>query len=143
MASRRITVVVNSYQEFINKVMKKLTLDIVANLVSTPEPKTGTGTPVDTGWARANWVPQVGTPRESVVGSRPTDKDAEEFSTAVQDTEVAKIAIGYRAEMGPIYISNNVPYIVALNDGHSKQAPAGFVQNAIRKAVLVDLRGTR
>lgn len=32
---------------------------------------------------------------------------------------------------GPIYLTNNVPYIVPLNDGHSKQAPAGFVQRAI------------
>jgi formaldehyde-activating enzyme involved in methanogenesis len=32
-------------------------------------------------------------------------------------------------------VSNNVPYINRLNEGHSAQAPAGFVQQAVAKAV--------
>ena len=41
--------------------------------------------------------------------------------------------------MGPIYITNNVPYINSLNGGHSQHAPAGFVERAIVKAVTTDL----
>ncbi len=32
-----------------------------------------------------------------------------------------------------IFISNNLPYASKLNDGHSGQAPANFVQRAIKK----------
>jgi hypothetical protein len=31
----------------------------------------------------------------------------------------------------PIYITNNAPYIRALNDGSSMQEPAGFVERAV------------
>lgn len=31
-----------------------------------------------------------------------------------------------------IYISNSLPYISALNHGHSGQAPAGFVELAVQ-----------
>ena len=48
--------------------------------------------------------------------------------------------IGYRLNKGKAFISNNVPYIRRLNDGHSKQAPVGFIQRAVRKAVTVDFR---
>ena len=42
-----------------------------------------------------------------------------------------------------MFVSNNVKYITRLNDGYSRQAPAGFVQSAIRKAVTQDIRSFR
>jgi hypothetical protein len=42
--------------------------------------------------------------------------------------------------MGEVHVSNAVPYVQSLNDGHSQQAPAGFVQAAIAKAVELDLK---
>lgn len=39
-----------------------------------------------------------------------------------------------------IHITNNLPYIGALNDGHSKQAPAGFVRTAVMEG-LAAMRG--
>lgn len=135
MASRRIKIVVNSLERFLDRIMRKLTLDIVANLVSAPDQ--GYGTPVDTGWARANWVPQIGSPRTETVGTR-EQAEAGNVSQSNQQIGLATIAASYR--FGPrIYISNNVPYIVRLNEGSSKQAPRGFVQNAIAKAVTQDL----
>jgi hypothetical protein len=136
MASRNIRIVVKSLEDFIDKVMRKLTLDIVANLVSAPD--TGYGTPVDTGWARANWVPNIGSPQTTTEGTREA-AEAGSVSTAGQQAGVAKVATSYKRSQGPIFISNNVPYIVHLNEGSSKQAPKGFVQNAIVKAVTVDL----
>ena len=38
-----------------------------------------------------------------------------------------------RVLLRQILISNNLPYINALNDGSSKQAPAGFVDSALSK----------
>lgn len=136
MVTNRIRVVVKSLEGFIDKVMKKLTLDIVANLVTAPD--TGYGTPVDTGWARANWVPQIGAPKTTTEGTREA-AEAGNVSIAGQQAGVAKVVTGYRRDQGPIYISNNVPYILRLNEGYSKQAPKGFIQNAIAKAVQVDL----
>lgn len=136
MVNQRIRVVVKSLEGFIDAVMKKLTLDIVANLRTAPT--TGYGTPVDTGWARANWIPQIGTPRTATEGTREA-AEAGNVSSAGQEAGIASVVTGYKRERGPIYISNNVPYILNLNEGSSKQAPKGFVQNAIAKAIAVDL----
>ncbi len=77
-------------------------------------------TPVDTGHARANWVPSVGTPHSG------TD------SGSAHATGVAAV-VGY--ELGPpLFESNNVDYISRLNYGHSKQAPALFVESAVERA---------
>jgi hypothetical protein len=46
-----IRIVVKAAEGFAEKVVRKLALDIVANLVAAPSEG---GTPVDTGWARAN-----------------------------------------------------------------------------------------
>lgn len=136
MASKRITVVVKSLEGFIDNVIKKLTLDIVANLVSAPD--TGYGTPVDTGWARANWVPNIGRPKTTTEGTREA-AEVGNVSTVGQQAGIASVVTGYRRDRGPVFISNNVPYILLLNEGSSKQAPKGFVQNAIAKAVTQDL----
>jgi hypothetical protein len=132
MAASNIRIVLDALETTIEAVMKKVALDIVANLVSSPG--NGYGTPVDTGWARANWVPAIGSPYEGTAGSKKA------LNLGVQQQAIATVATSYRLSQGPIYISNNVPYIVLLNEGSSKQAPAGFVQNAISKAVNVDSR---
>ncbi len=126
-----LRVVVSALDKFIDDIIKKIVLDIVANVRSAPD--TGYGTPVDTGWARANWVPRIGSPALQVTGTR------EAVSGSAQETGIANIAISYRASQGPVFITNNVPYIVLLNEGSSGQAPRGFVQNAIAKAIKQDL----
>lgn len=72
-------------------------------------------TPVDTGRARANWFLSEGTPRIETTSST----SAQSFSAS---------ALTGR---NPIYITNSLPYIVPLEYGHSKQAPAGMVRTAI------------
>lgn len=132
----QIRIVVRSLEGFIDQVIKKLTLDVTANLVSAPD--TGYGTPVDTGWARANWVPSIGTPQTTTEGTREA-AEAGSVSTAGQQAGIAKVVTSYKHQQGAVYISNNVPYILRLNEGSSQQAPKGFVQNAIAKAIQVDL----
>lgn len=134
MASRQVRIVVASLTGFVEKLIKKLVLDIVANLQAAP---TEGGTPVDTGWARANWIPQIGSPRERVAGSRDQAEAGNLPGDAAQG--VAQVATGYTLAKGPVFITNNVPYILALDAGSSKQAPKGFVRRAIVKAVRVDL----
>jgi hypothetical protein len=139
MASRRLRVVVNSLEDFLDQLIKKIVLDIVANLRRAPSEG---GTPVDTGWARANWLPSIGAPLGpgDTSGIRPETPNS--ASTTDQDSGLAKVATTYQTEKGPVHITNNVPYIVFLNEGSSKQAPSGFVQRAIRKAIIEDLPGS-
>ena len=130
MASRRLRVVVDALDRFLERIVKKLVLDIVANLVKSPGEG---GTPRDTGWAAANWVPNIGSPTTGTTGSQ------QRVSNSAQTEGVAAVATGYKLIKGPVHITNNVPYIVRLNEGSSQQAPAGFVQAAIATAVRVDL----
>lgn len=82
-------------------------------------------TPVDTGFARGNWRPTLNSPAEvPVTFNDPTG----EGTTA----RIAVVARRYRVG-DTIFIRNNAPYIVRLNEGSSPQAPAGFVQDAIRE----------
>lgn len=98
-----------------------LMLNITSELIHT--------TPIDTGWARSNWVPSIGEPFLGDVGKKgPNDAGPQ------SDGESA--LAGYtNFAMGDIFITNNVPYIQVLNAGHSKQAPAGFVEAAVERGL--------
>jgi len=133
MASRSVRVVVSDFEAFATKFVKRLALNINAELIKA--------TPVDTGWARANWVPNIGSPFERTAGTR---EDAEQgrLDLASREKGLASIVTTYR--LGPeIHQTNNVPYIELLNAGSSKQAPAGFVQSSILRAVQQTVTNTR
>lgn len=115
--------VITELKEFVGVRIRKLALDCTANFIET--------TPVDTGWARSNWVPSIGSPHETPVGNPGG------INIGAQQAGMAEIG-SYQVPMGAVFISNNVPYIQVLNNGHSKQSPAGFVQMGIDKAVTVD-----
>lgn len=85
-------------------------------------------TPVDTGRARGNWQVEVGQAPSGELAT--TDKGGGSTIAA------GKAAIeSYKGEAGGIYITNNLPYIERLNEGWSKQAPAGFVETAVNVGV--------
>lgn len=134
MVARNIRIVVSAVDRFVETLIKKLVLDIVANL---QRPGSEGGTPVDTGWARANWIPQIGSPHEGTAGTR-ASAEAGSLSSAAQ-SGVASVAATYKLRRGRVYITNNVPYILKLDAGSSNQAPKGFVIRSIRKAVKKDL----
>lgn len=100
----------------VERVCKSLVLAIDRNLRKA--------TPVDTGHARRNWVPSVGQRSSDV-----SDSDAA-HAKGVADV------LRYQLTQGLLWLSNNTPYIVALNYGHSKQAPAAFVEFAVDQALL-------
>jgi hypothetical protein len=80
------------------------------------------------GRARANW--QVG------IGEAPAGVKDDVDATGGGTISAGRGIIG-TANKGPveIHITNNLPYIVPLNEGHSKQAPAGFVELAVTAAI--------
>jgi hypothetical protein len=90
---------------------KKLVLEALRRIVMK--------TPVDTGRARGNWQVTIAEPAEAQIDVK--DKDG----TAVIAAGMAAIA-----DLPPnmvVWISNNLDYIEALEDGHSGQAPQGMV----------------
>lgn len=85
----------------------------------------GTGTPVDTGHARASWIPAVGAPNLA----EPIGTDG---SLAARG---AAQVMAYKLAQGTLYLSNVAPYIRRLNDGWSDQAPTMFVELAVARAM--------
>jgi hypothetical protein len=89
-----------------------------------------TRTPVDTGHARRNWQANYGAPN----GNELPGVDRAGSNTVTNG--VTKIKVGRtKNAFIPLVIENNVPYIGRLNDGWSRQAPAQFVELAIRRAL--------
>lgn len=112
--------VIAALDKFVENTAVQLTTEITAELIKT--------TPVDTGWARSNWVPNIDAPFPNTAGVK-TDIDP-----GPQQDGLARVVSSYQFPRS-IFITNNVPYITELNEGWSAQAPAGFVQNAIAKAI--------
>ena len=127
----RVKIVVQDLTAFTEKVVRRLSIEAHANLVAAPLEG---GTPIDTGWASANWVPSIGRSFEGTAGTAEQAR-ARRVSTGQAEQGLAAVITRYRLRQGPVFISNNVPYIGVLNDGSSAQAPAGFVQKAIAEAV--------
>ena len=90
------------------------------------------GTPVDTGYARASWVPRVGFPLETSVGIPGAEGVAS--ARAAQQAGLNQVA-GYRLVQGRVYITNNTEYINLLDLGRSQQTPAGFVERCIAMGI--------
>lgn len=71
-------------------------------------------TPVDTGRARANWNAAIDNPDMSTTdGTSPPQPSPTVYMAGLGDT---------------LYLTNNLPYISALEYGYSKQAPQGMVR---------------
>lgn len=103
----------------INQDIRALAFKILRNVT--------VATPVDTGRARGNW--QVGIDRAKLDILTVNDKSG-------------SIAIGKGAnelrgvkDFDSIWITNNLPYIGRLNEGHSQQAPKKFVEAGIVRAL--------
>lgn len=135
--ARRIRLRGRQVEEGVNRIVRKIALVADRELVME--------TPVDTGRARSNWQVSLGSPitsqREPFSPGEGLGKG--EGANAAGALAQGQDKIGKRKTEQDIYIQNNVDYIGALNnDGTSAQAPAGFVQAAITRAVAA-ARGER
>lgn len=97
--------------EMVKPVVQKLAMHALRGVVMK--------SPVDTGRFRGNWNVAVNRIDYSVTAE--TDKSG--GSVIAKGAAIIASAEPDQA----ICISNNVPYAVALEFGHSKQAPAGIV----------------
>ena len=97
-------------------------------------------TPVDTGRARSNWAINVGAPaptpstaiseEEADSLRRTGERQSSNSVTSRTIKEAEAEAAGIDGTV-VVHITNNLPYISRLNEGHSRQAPAGFVETTL------------
>lgn len=138
----QLRVVANNVTVNAAQLVRKVALAIDQSLVLA--------TPVDTGRARSNWQVAVGaapqgevTTFTSPVVNKRTKAGEATLSAGVAANGAAATEFALTAALeatknfqgGVIYITNNLPYIIPLNDGHSTQAPKGFVQTAILNGI--------
>lgn len=107
-------------------VIQKVELDLLVRVVRM--------TPVDSGRARGNWMVEHGSPPK---GEHYPETGDEKKSQAERKSQRFAIDAG-TAKIeetepgGYLYIVNNVPYIIELEDGRSTQAPAGMLRVTLR-----------
>lgn len=115
-------------EENLEKTVRATALAVMTNIVvntpvgnpdlwKSPPPKGYAG-----GRARNNWNADINTVDASITDQvNPNATGTEKITAAL---------VSYKLS-DTINISNNLPYIRRLNEGHSKQAPANFVEKAV------------
>ena len=93
-------------------------------------------TPVDTGRARWGWFVTVGSPSTEIPPEAPKGWNGESSGGTAYfaPPDVASRTNITVSADSTSYITNNVPYIVKLNNGSSKQAPARFAERSAASA---------
>jgi hypothetical protein len=106
------------------KIVRKIAFDMHRKIVER--------TPVDTGRAKANNQISVG----SVPSSTTESKDTTPLGQAGAGTLSAANISADKFKLGDtIFLYNNVEYILSLEYGHSKQAPAGMFRITFEEVV--------
>lgn len=90
-------------------------------------------TPVDTGWARANWSISVGGYKTGAFGDKPK-KGTKNFPLSGSDAASIASMETYTVESGTVWVTNNVNYIQIINARGGKIAPAMFVETSMDRA---------
>lgn len=121
----QIRVILNQLGKFTDEQKRRLSLNVLDEVVRA--------TPVRSGWAQANWFVSIG-PRIGVpVGAK--GAAGVPAAEAFQRLSINNLFLT-NIRRRRLNLENNVPYINRLNAGSSAQAPAGFVQQAIRIGIL-------
>lgn len=114
-----------SNKQIIPKAMRMFTVEAYRQLTI--------GTPVDTGRARWGWNCSFVQPDFTIPMAAP------EGQKNYYGLDANRANQAFRAEVisgkETLYITNAVPYIVKLNEGWSRQAPARFFELAFENAV--------
>lgn len=105
---------------------KKLAFDIFAGVVEA--------TPVDTGRCRNNWHMSLHTP-DDITFDKPGGGDLGDPPTG-EHMSAQQQTLEQLQELGiMVWIQNNLVYAPVLEQGHSKQAPAGMVAVTLARVV--------
>lgn len=92
-------------------------------------------TPVDTSRALSNWQVSIGRARilkkNYIPPHFPGVAGSTQAQSAAQAQALGKNALQSKKPGDKVFLSNVAPYIVKLNQGWSKQAPAGFIEATV------------
>lgn len=102
-------------------------VDLVKQVALVVDQTVVSSTPVDTGRAKTNWITALNAPSRQQINI--PDPSGGVAINQCTDT-LRNVHSG-----DSVFISNNLPYIQRLNDGWSRQAPAGFVEQAVQAGV--------
>ncbi len=106
-----------------DRVVRGLTIELFAGVVRD--------TPVDTGRARGNWQTTVGT----IPAAERERLDRSGGAAIAEVVAETPLKVGNKT-----FLTNNLPYIMPLEEGYSKQAPAGMVRkNFLRVKQILSL----
>jgi hypothetical protein len=143
--AKRITKIASGVTLGAARLTRNAAIGVIQTVVRT--------TPVDTGLARSNWVASIGSPDLSDRAIRSRTEVVSEARSKLSVTVIRDII--NRRDQVEIHIANGgplVPYLFWLNQGSSRQAPAGFVELALiegaagaikRSRLLIGTRGSR
>ncbi len=126
---KQIAAFQNSTNAKLDLAVRKIALELFSRVILR--------SPVDTGRFRGNWQVQVGNIPNGTLDLN--DKSG----TAAISAATAKTAGVVAGDV--IYLANNLPYSIRLEEGHSQQAPTGMVAlsvqefQAIVRAVGIEL----
>ena len=103
------------------------------------------GTPIDEGRAKGNWFVASGSPDHSSIddsrkGKGKGEAKPIESKTILRANPVIK---AWKVGQGSIFITNNLPYVVKLDEGSSVQASEGMTAQALSAARQVMSRQRR
>ena len=116
-----------------DKITRTATLELFSGIVRA--------TPVDKGRARGAWTTSVGAPASS--------PDREDKIKVRKPGGAAEAEVFEKTPEGAgqvTYLSNDLPYILYLEEGSSKQAPAGMVRrnmDRVERMVKTAIRKNR
>lgn len=82
------------------------------------------------GHARRNWIVSIANTTNLVKGV-PGKGGGDNAARSEAISEGTRVIPRFDVERTRLIIQNNVPYITRLNSGHSAQAPANFVEQAV------------
>lgn len=116
--AKRVVAAMDETVDETNRKLKAVVIGIYSNVIET--------TPVLDGFARNSWYLTTSGSPSKTVGKSPNKQGAASLSrleSGLPDSILGK----------QIMLTNNLPYINALEYGTSKQAPRHFVRDAIRE----------
>lgn len=114
--------------EQIETAVSKLAVEIAVTIVTDLAYKT----PVDTTNAISNWQVTLSTPAHTEIDPHFPGFNGYTYSqSAAMTVTLAKAVLEQKKPGQVIWIANNADYIQNLNNGSSRQEPAGFVERAV------------
>lgn len=101
--------------------VRKIAMDIDRRLVNR--------TPRDTGRAARNWIVSISEPDTTQL-PEPESRNAADAVIQESEQKLKNLKKGQK-----VFVQNNLQYIQALNNGHSPQAPPGYVDAEINAVI--------